>query len=129
MHKFNYLLIIAWILQIQPAVAQGELSSTGVPLDGVVAVVNEGIVTRSALARQVESITKRAREQEMQLPPADVFEEQVLERLIVEEVQMQRAERVGIVISDQMLNTAITRVADEAGVNHTPLFESQVTFW
>lgn len=123
MHKFNYLLIIAWILQNQPAVAQGELSSTGVPLDGVVAVVNEGIVTRSALARQVESITKRAREQEMQLPPADVFEEQVLERLIVEEVQMQRAERVGIVISDQMLNSAITRVADEAGVKFEDLPE------
>ncbi len=123
MHKFNYLLIIAWILQNQPAMAQGELSSTGVPLDGVVAVVNEGIVTRSALARQVESITKRAREQEMQLPPADVFEGQVLERLIVEEVQMQRAERVGIVISDQMLNTAITRVADEAGVKFEDLPE------
>ena len=123
MHKFNYLLIIAWILQNQPAVAQGELSSTGVPLDGVVAVVNEGIVTRSALARQVESITKRAREQEMQLPPADVFEGQVLERLIVEEVQMQRAERVGIVISDQMLNSAITRVADDAGVKFEDLPE------
>lgn len=123
MHKFNYLLIIAWILQIQPAMAQGELSSTGVPLDGVVAVVNEGIVTRSALARQVETITKRAREQDMQLPPADVFEEQVLERLIVEEVQMQRAERVGIVISDQMLNSAITRVADEAGVKFEDLPE------
>ena len=123
MHKFNYLLIIAWILQIQPAVAQGELSSTGVPLDGVVAVVNEGIVTRSALARQVESITKRAREQEMQLPPADVFEGQVLERLIVEEVQMQRAERVGIVISDQMLNGAITQVATEAGVKFEDLPE------
>ena len=123
MHKFNYLLIIAWILQIQPAMAQGELSSTGVPLDGVVAVVNKGIVTRSALARQVETITKRAREQDMQLPPADVFEEQVLERLIVEEVQMQRAERVGIVISDQMLNSAITRVADEAGVKFEDLPE------
>lgn len=121
MNKFKYLLILAWISQLQPATAQDELSSTGVLLDGVVAVVNEGIVTRSALTRQIKTIEKRAREQDMQLPPADIFEEQVLERLIVEEVQMQRAERVGIVISDQMLNSAITQVANEAGVKFEEL--------
>ena len=123
MNNFKYLLIIACFLQLPLATAQDELSSTGVLLDSVVAVVNEGIVTRSALTSQVESIQKRARDQKMQLPPDDIFQEQVLERLIVEEVQMQRAERVGIVISDQMLNSAITQVASEAGVKFEDLPE------
>jgi len=121
MNKFKILLMLAWVSLMLPASAQDELSNTGVLLDGVVAVVNEGIVTRSALTRQVKSIEKRARDQNMQLPPADILEEQVLERLVVEEVQMQRAERVGIVISDQMLNSAIAQVANEAGVKFEDL--------
>jgi peptidyl-prolyl cis-trans isomerase SurA len=44
------------------------------------------------------------------------LQEQVLERLIVEEVQMQRALRIGLQISDQMLNEAILRVAEQNGI-------------
>jgi peptidyl-prolyl cis-trans isomerase SurA len=47
--------------------------------------------------------------------------EQVLERLIVEEIQTQRANRIGIQISDQMLNTAISQVAEQAGYSFEEL--------
>ena len=52
----------------------------------------------------------------MQLPPAHILREQVLERLILEEIQMQRADRVGIQVSDQALNTAIAQIAENAGI-------------
>ena len=51
----------------------------------------------------------------MELPPAHILEEQVLERLVIEEIQMQRANRIGIQISDQMLNNAIAQIAENAG--------------
>ena len=93
-----------------------ELSESGQFLDGVAAIVNEGVVLKSELNRQADLIIKRATEQEMQLPPAHILMEQVLERLIVEEIQMQRAARIGVQISDQMLNTAISSVAEQAGL-------------
>ncbi len=92
-----------------------RLSETGQFLDGVVAIVNEGVVLKSELDRQVDLIIKRAVAQGIQLPPAHVLNEQVLEQLIVEEIQIQRAARIGIQVSDQMLNTAIAEIAQNAG--------------
>lgn len=97
-----------------------ELSETGQFLDGVASIVNEGVVLKSELARQTELITMRATDQGIPLPPADILEEQVLERLIVEEIQMQRAARIGIQISDQQLNTAIVQISE---ANGTPFDE------
>ena len=93
-----------------------ELSSTGLFVDGLAAIVNEGVVLKSELSRQTELIALRAQEGGMTLPPDDVLQEQVLERLIVEEIQMQRAQRIGIQISDQQLNAAIGEIARNAGI-------------
>ena len=95
--------------------AAEELSETGSFVDGVAAVVNEGVVLKSELNRQLDLIILRATQQGIELPPAHVLREQVLERLIIEEIQMQRAARIGIQISDQMLNTAIARIAANEG--------------
>jgi peptidyl-prolyl cis-trans isomerase SurA len=88
-----------------------ELSSTGVPLDRVIAVVNEGVVLQSQLDTQTAMITERLRDQGTQLPPADVIRQQVLERLVLQEIQVQRAERLGVQVSDEMLNEALRDVA------------------
>lgn len=94
-----------------PLTVADELSETGEFLDGVAAIVNEGVVLKSQLNEQLMSIRKRAEEQNLQLPPEDVVQEQILERLIVAEIQLQRAERIGLQVSDQMLNDAIARMA------------------
>jgi len=102
-------------LATAPALVADELSEEGEFLDGVAAIVNEGIVLRSQFDKQLAMIRKRAADQGMQLPPEDVLHEQVLERLIVNEVQMQRAERIGLTqqISDQYINASIQRIADQ----------------
>ena len=116
MNKIKYLLILTVSgLAIAPALGQ-QLSESGTFIDGIAAVVNEGVVLRSELDRQQDLIIVRATEQQLQLPPAHILREQVLERLILEEIQMQRAARVGVQVSDQMLNSAIAQIAENAGV-------------
>lgn len=88
-----------------------ELSASGVPLDKVVAVVNDGIVLQSQLDGQTAMITDRFRDQGTQLPPANVIRQQVLERLVLQEIQVQRATRLGVQVSDEMLNEALRDVA------------------
>lgn len=88
-----------------------ELTSSGVPLDRVVAVVNEGIVLQSQLDTQTLLITDRLRGQGTQLPSPDVIRQQVLERLVLQEIQVQRASRLGVQVPDEMLNEALRDVA------------------
>lgn len=116
MNKFNAL-CASFALVAAPVVAADELSETGEFLDGVAAIVNEGVVLKSQFDEQLETITKRAQDQGMQLPPAGVLEEQVLERLILNEIQLQRAQRIGLVVSDAMLNDSISRIAQQSGAS------------
>lgn len=101
-----------------PALMAAELSETGEFIDGVAAVVNEGVVLKSQLRQQTATIIKRARSSDppMQLPPANVLREQLLERLVLNEIQLQRADRIGLQISDAMLNESIGRIASQNGV-------------
>lgn len=116
MLKFNALCASALLLAA-PAALADELSTTGEFLDGIAAVVNEGVVLKSQMAEQLETIRRNAVAQGMQLPPEDVLVEQVLERLILTEIQLQRAERIGLRISDEMLNQSIAAIAAQNGVS------------
>ena len=95
-----------------------ELSQTGQFIDGVAAIVNEGVVLKSQLREQTEMIIARAGKTNppMQLPPPNILREQLLERLILTEIQLQRAERIGLQVSDQMLSQAIGRIAAQQGI-------------
>jgi peptidyl-prolyl cis-trans isomerase SurA len=104
--------LCASLLSAAPAAAQTrDMSSTGVALDRVIAIVNDGIVLQSQLDAQSALIAERLRSQGSQLPPADVIRQQVLERLILQEIQVQRAERLGVQVADEMLNEALRDVA------------------
>lgn len=115
MFKIKYLCAAIAFLAAPVASAE-ELSETGEFLDGVAAIVNEGVVLKSQLRLELDSIIKRANEGGFQLPPANVLQEQVLERLIISEIQKQRADQIGLVVSDQMLNEAIERMASQADI-------------
>lgn len=98
-----------------PLVAAEELSETGKFIDGVAAVVNEGVVLKSQYYEQLDAIMERASAEKLQLPPADILQEQVLERVIITEIQLQRAERIDLQVSDQMLNEVLADVAARMG--------------
>ena len=109
--------ILAATLLAQAAVAQTrETSSSGVLLDRIAATVNEGVVLQSELDEQMIIITERLKEQKLDLPPQNVLRKQVLDRLVLQELQMQRADRLGIQITDEMLNTALTDVAQRNNI-------------
>ena len=82
-------------------------------LDRVVAVVDSGIIMESQLNSRVEEILVRLKSDKAQLPPLNLLEEQVLDRLIIEEIQLQLAERAGIKISESELNQTLARVATQ----------------
>ena len=107
----------------QACAQERGLGAGGEMLDGVAAVVNDGVVLKSELSERIDLVVANLRKQQEEqpadkrraLPPTAVIEQQVLEQLVLREIQLQRAKRVGINISDDMLNEALTRVATNLG--------------
>ena len=110
-------IVLCFSLVAVDGVAQTrELSSSGELLDRIAAVVNEGVVLRSELEEQTEQVIARLREQQTELPPRNVLRRQILERLIVEEIQVQRADRLGIQVTDEMVNQTLDDIAKRSNV-------------
>ncbi len=82
-------------------------------LDRVIAVVDSGVIMETQLNSRVEEVLQRLQVNKAELPPLNLLEEQVLDRLIIEEIQMQIADRAGIKISDSELNQTLSRIASQ----------------
>ena len=88
-----------------------DLGAHGEILDRIAAIVNDGLVLKTEMDSQLDAVTKRLVEQKVALPSASVLRQQVLERLILQEIQMQRAKKIGLNISDEQLNATLQDVA------------------
>ena len=66
---------------------------------------------KSELDSQMDAVTKRLQEQKVELPSQSVLKQQVLDRLILQEIQAQHAKRVGLTVSDEQLNSALQEIA------------------
>jgi peptidyl-prolyl cis-trans isomerase SurA len=80
-------------------------------LDRLAVIVEDGLIMESQIKRNLEDIIKRYDEQNIPKPDVSVLREQVIESLIIEELQLQLADRYGIRISDEELNNTISRIA------------------
>ena len=80
-------------------------------LDRIAAIVNDGLVLKSELDEQMTAVTKRLQEQKVEMPAESVLRQQVLDRLVLQEIQMQRAKHVGLTISEEQLNGALQDIA------------------
>jgi peptidyl-prolyl cis-trans isomerase SurA len=93
-----------------------DISTHGMLLDRVVALVNDGLVLESELDGQTREISARLRGQNVALPSSDVMRQQVLDRLVLEEIQAQRADRAGIKVSDEQVNAAMDDIAKRQNI-------------
>jgi peptidyl-prolyl cis-trans isomerase SurA len=104
---FTVLLICFGLLSSQAVAAPGE------PLeaDHIVAVVGNEVVTYYELRSRLSSALKQLQKQGTPLPPQDVLERQMLERLIMDRIQLQYAQESGLRVDDIQLDQAIGRIA------------------
>ncbi len=105
-------LFIVELVAVPLAMAQTrDLGTHGEVLDQIAAIVNDGLVLKSELDAQIDSVSKRLTEQKVALPSASVLKAQVLEKLVLQEVEIQRAKKIGLNISDEQLNATLQDVA------------------
>ena len=111
------LLAVALAGLLFAAGAQAQSYAGTEPVDRIAAVVNEDVILRSELERAVANIRAQYAGKEAQLPPQDVLERQVLERLVLVKLQVATAAERGIRVSDEELNNAVNSVAQQNGVS------------
>lgn len=87
-----------------------------VPLDRVAAIVDNDVVMTSQLNQRLDDLRRQLAERGTQLPPDEVLREQVLDRLVVESIQLQMGERAGIRIDDAALNQTMAQLAQRNNV-------------
>ena len=95
------------LAMLLPVAAEARLQM----LDRIAAVVNDSVIMESELDQRVDDLARQFVAERQQLPPRDVLRPQVLERLIMEQLQLDMAERGGIRVDDGSLNQALAGIA------------------
>ncbi len=96
-----------------PASPDSVLTPGAQPGDSIVAVVNDDIITWRELNAEVAQARNELAEQNIELPPESAMRPQLLERIITDRVLEQEADRAGIRVSDDQVDAAIGRIAEE----------------
>ena len=116
MKKYLYIALV--ILPIFQVDAKIEI------LDRVAIIVEDGVVLESQVNKMMGNIRKRYKEQGAALPPKEILLEQVHERLIVEELQLQMGRQAGIRIGDGELNQTFENIAESNGMSLNEFIET-----
>jgi peptidyl-prolyl cis-trans isomerase SurA len=86
-------------------------------LDRVVAVVDEDVITATQLVERMQFIQRQFEANDMELPPRDTLMSQLLDRLVLDSLQLQMGERAGIRIPDEELTRAVGGIAQQNGMD------------
>jgi peptidyl-prolyl cis-trans isomerase SurA len=95
-----------------------SFQATGKPvrLDRIAIVINDDVVMQSEVQTRIDAVLANIKRRNAQAPPSDKLREQVVEQLILESIQMQIAERAGIRVDDNTLNSTMERIARKNGM-------------
>lgn len=109
---------IASLLLLVPAVALAQ------PLDSVVAIVNDGVITASELDAQVKLLRQQIVDKKMQLPTEAALRKQVLQHLIDVDLELQLAKQHNLTIENAELDETISKIASSNKLSLTELREA-----
>jgi len=111
--RFFYLLVVALLLSSSSFAQDKTAAKQPLLVDAIVAVVNTDVITLKELDDRVRLVEQRLKRQNTQMPPREVLQRQLLERMIVTRAQMQLARDSGIRVDDIMLDRAVSRIAEQ----------------
>lgn len=94
------------------------------PIDQIIAVVDDDVILRSELDRQVDGVVAQISQQDGQTPPRAEIESQLLERMIDFRVQLQRANSTGIRVTDSETEGAMQRIAQQNNISLAQMSEA-----
>jgi peptidyl-prolyl cis-trans isomerase SurA len=111
----TFLRLFSILAALSPGTAPATGNTTSRTIDHILVVVNDDIITARDVDTRVESVRHRLAAQKTTLPPDEVLHRQVLERMIIERLQLQLAKSHNISINDDQLNRTLRAVSEQSG--------------
>src|SRR5258707_665009 len=94
-----------------------QVAMAAAPLDRIVAVVNNGVITQSQLNQQLATARQQLEQAHAPIPEAGKFRQQVLQHMIDTQLQLQAADKAGVKVSDAELSQAVSQIAQRNGLS------------
>jgi len=110
--RYPFVVFLTLIAALQLPLFAHARSNNPVEVDRIVAVVNDEVITMQELQSRLASVERQMREQNVPLPPKNVIERQMLDRMISDRVQLQDAKESGLGVTDGELEESIQRIAE-----------------
>lgn len=108
--QFLYLVFFALTLIVgNSQAASREIAK----MDRIVAIVDQVVITEKELQEKISVVSAQLEKKGVELPPQDVLEKQILERLINDRLQLQFAQQTGLRVDDIQLDKTIERIAEQ----------------
>ena len=108
--------VVAASLATLSATAASIALAQMTPLDTIVAIVDEDIILASEVRDRVKQVKSSAEQRDIALPDDDTVVQETLDRLILESIQLQLADRFGVRIPDAQLDQSMARIAAQNGL-------------
>jgi peptidyl-prolyl cis-trans isomerase SurA len=96
-------------------------------IDWVLVVVNDDIITQSELSARLANAKKRLKSSNITAPPDDVLKMQVLERMVLERIQLQLAKRTGIKVSNEKIEESLALIAEKNNMSLDVFYRTMTT--
>lgn len=123
MHWIRLPLLPAAVILTAPSLAASPGHVPITDIDRIVAVVNNDVITQSELQKRLTETKQQLSAQKIQPPPEDVLRRQLLERMVVENIQLQLASQTGIRVTDADVERAIESIATRNKISTNVLFD------
>src|SRR3546814_20247360 len=88
-------------------------------MDRIVAIVDQVVITENELQEKISVVSAQLQKKGVELPPQDVLEKQILERLINDRLQLQFAQQTGLRVDDNQLDKTMERIAEQNNMDTT----------
>jgi peptidyl-prolyl cis-trans isomerase SurA len=100
-----------------------SLTSSGKPennikkIDRIVAIVDQEVITENELEDKLITVINNLKSQKVELPPENILKKQVIERMIINSLQIQLASETGIKVNDAQIDKTIDRISEKNKLN------------
>ena len=102
-----------WRFGLLLAALYSGTAASALELDRIIAIVDDDVVMQSELDQQISRVRDELRRAGTEAPPISVLRRQVMERLVLQKIQLQLAERTGVVVTEEALDRAIDDIASK----------------
>lgn len=116
LNLFKLFILSIYFTSVLAVSAEGEVSRKNneiVKMDRIIAIVDQGVITEQELADRMRTVSAQLKKQGTALPPQEILEKQILERLISDSLQLQLAAQTGLKVDDTQLDKTIERIAEQ----------------